>query len=933
MQETSEKKSKWKCIVATKQFESKVDEFPMQTILAVSAQVDEIDPERPVDDDRDFDVKELSYRGPMYFDVDAADINAAIKSTNELVNKLITLGVSTEDIHVWATGKKGFHILLPQEVMGMTQTTRVRALPLVYREIATALFVEGLDMNVYSCGRGRMWRTPNFKRPDNGKYKVPISIAELENMDAKLYEGVTSKPRDMTRKYSGIPCMSMFGIFDQAKKNVARYLQELKENVTEISQEELSSFSADDGCIQKLITTGDDGRTNFNQAALQLAAFIKSKWRRDERDQWLPLVEKMAENVQSKTYNTPRDRKQHIMGAVHRVYADKNFKFARRALFKVIRPCGNCPICKSEAGEAAEVAELDCIAAEPTGYYASYGEGGAKQMTNFIIEPLHYFTSSDSDRGTRRTGIKAYLKWVDRSGKMVKQETVIDDVAWTSRTAMIKEVSGISNLVVYANDTEIQRLKYHVCKELDDITEVKELPSMGIHRFEVGQRYAYVYVEPDWSITSSWEQNTCKLGVHDTPAPPNFQEVPPPDWSSDEVKECLEGLFNMNSSAVVAQILGWVCACFIKPQITAYINQFPLLNLHGNAGSGKSKTAHLMGYLHGCDYEMRDSPLDLETATPYAITAMVSSSTTVMRILDECNPTLLKPATWVKLQGTLKAAWAGLEETKGMINNQRGVGVSRVKLSGPICYLSEQKPDRPAIRQRSIMVSFAERTRLGREQFFMAAFTRRKVLVQLGKTMMEAALTCKPEWPVKIMQEYAEKLPQQQLGARPLYSFTVVFAGLEFLKRVQSGLGLEFDEQIDDLITSLLTYVKDNTESLSKEKSRSESDIVIEAMATMAVQPEGSNERLNPEEHYFLRGNRLLIDHYVAFPFVSRFIRMTTGERAPVQTATQLESLLRGESYYLGDERHPIRPSNKVISLDVKLLAQRGVQVANFSEE
>lgn len=907
----------------------------MQTILAVSAQVDEIDPERPVDNDVDFDVKKLAYRGPMYFDVDAADINAAIRSTNELVQKILSLGVHADDVHVWATGKKGFHILLPPEVFGMTQLSKVRSLPLVYREIAQNLFVEGLDMNVYSCGRGRMWRTPNFKRPDNGKFKVPVTIPEVENMNADYYAAVTAKERTMERKYSGVPCMSMFTLFDRAKKTVQLYLETLEDGSNEITEQELSSFSAEDGCIQKLITDGDDGRTNFNQAALQLAAFIKSKYARKDRSEWMPLVETMAEKVSSKAYNSPRERKQHILGAVYRVYADKTFKFSRRALFKVIRPCGNCPICKSEEGDSKEVEELDCIQAEPTGYFASYGNGSAKQMTNFLIEPLHFYTSQDADRGTRRTGIRVILKWIDKSGKMAKQETILDDSAWTGRAALIREVSGISNLVVYANDMEIQRLKYHVCRELEEVTEVRELPSMGIHRFKIGSRFTHVYVEPEWSITASSEQNTCKLGMQDVPAPPNFMDVPPADWNSDDVRIGLKGLFNLNAPHVVAQILGWASACFLKAQITSHINQFPLLNLHGNAGSGKSKTAHLIGYLHGCDYEMRDSPLDLETATPYAITAMVSSSTTVMRVLDECNPTLLKNATWVKLQGVLKAAWAGLEETKGTINTPggKGVGVSRIKLSGPICYLSEQKPDRPAIRQRSVMVAFTERNRLGRENFFMDAFTRRKVLVQVGKTMMEAALTCKPEWPIKKMQEYADRLPAEKLGPRPLYSFTVLFAGLEFFKKVQSVLGLEMDAEVDVLIRSLLSYIGENTEALSKEKSRSESDIIIEAMATMAVQPIGSSERLNPEEHYFLRGNRILVDHYVSFPFVSRFIRLTTGERAPVQSAAQFESLLRGENYYIGDVPHPLRPSNKVLALDVEILRNRGVQVANFQED
>jgi len=43
--------------------------------------------------------------------------------------------------------------------------------------MAYKLYVDTLDLRVYSAKRGRMWRTPNVQR-ENGKYKVPISLGE-----------------------------------------------------------------------------------------------------------------------------------------------------------------------------------------------------------------------------------------------------------------------------------------------------------------------------------------------------------------------------------------------------------------------------------------------------------------------------------------------------------------------------------------------------------------------------------------------------------------------------------------------------------------------------------------------------------------------------------------------------------------------------------
>lgn len=926
IQETSEKKSGWKPCPDDARWSETIATAPMTTVLAVGQMIEY------AENDEDFDTKSLRYRGPLYFDIDSQDISSSIQSAIELCSHLMAEGVQKQDIQLWATGKKGFHILIDQRVFGQGKTKCFIALPWIYREMAQALFVENLDMVVYSGGRGRMWRTPNIQR-ENGKYKVPLTFDELEQLTPEKYDKLCSQPREMEYKFSGMAALNLTLMFDRAQKAVHQQIMEFQGH-EQIDDELLEEFSADDGCIQKLITQGDKEGSNFNQAAMQLAAFIKVKYSLEDRDGWMPLVRTMAKNVTSGSYRSEADRLRHIKGAVFRAFKDQHFVFSRRALFKVIRPCGDCLICKTQDGESVEMGELDFIEARPTGYWAMF-KAGEKQLTTFTLEPLTFYTVETEESGKLRTGVSAKVHWLNREGHSCSHVHMLTDDAWNSRSSLIRAMNGIGNCAVYANDSEIQRLRHSIFRDIDMISEIQEVRSTGFHWYRVGTVKSLVYVEPSFSLTSSSEVGTHKLVVDNIQAPPSLFAAHGVENQDQEMQDVIKALCKINDPHVVGQCLGWMVACFLKQQIITKLNQFPLLNLYGNAGSGKSKTAHLMAFLHGCDYEMRDSPLDLETTTPYAITAMVASSTSVVRIIDEVNPSLVPRRVYDKFVGVAKAAWAGLEESKGTLSSRpdRGAAVAKVKLTGPVLYLSEQPPERPALRQRSIMVGMSQRQREapGRESNFMYAFEMRHRLADLGKELVAQALRTTQKPIHTLMASYAPKVPTA-VGTRAHYSYTVILAGLEWLQMVTDSLELNVRDDIQELIDGLLDWLCEEQDVIGKEKSRSESDIVIEAMSTMAAQPAGMPERLIPGLHYFRRGSELMVDTQLAFPMYAKFSR-SIGDRPVVANAGQLRTLLRGENYYLGEGPHPTKEGNFVTRMDLAGMRVKGIQINNFREE
>lgn len=143
----------------------------------------------------DMPTADLPYIGAMYFDFDAENIDEAITYFNEFTLRLLDMAAPLDSIRFFATGGRGFHIEVPMQLlMERVPAEGVKNLPLIYKQIARALYVETLDLRIYSEGKGRAWRVPNRIR-ENGQFKVPLTVSEVMAINCELYASLVSAPR------------------------------------------------------------------------------------------------------------------------------------------------------------------------------------------------------------------------------------------------------------------------------------------------------------------------------------------------------------------------------------------------------------------------------------------------------------------------------------------------------------------------------------------------------------------------------------------------------------------------------------------------------------------------------------------------------------------------------------------------------------------
>jgi putative DNA primase/helicase len=138
------------------------------------------------------------YRGPLYGEFDAEAPAQAFDDLRRCLELLHSeYDCPFEAIRAWHSGRRGPHWTIPPVVIGAEAGHP--QLPRIYVAMVQRLFPSNVaptvDRSVYSGGQGRMWRLPNRRRSDTGRYKVPLSIREVLHKPYADLEALTVRPR------------------------------------------------------------------------------------------------------------------------------------------------------------------------------------------------------------------------------------------------------------------------------------------------------------------------------------------------------------------------------------------------------------------------------------------------------------------------------------------------------------------------------------------------------------------------------------------------------------------------------------------------------------------------------------------------------------------------------------------------------------------
>lgn len=903
-------------------------------------------------------VETVLYMGPMYFDFDDADdIDHVLADVNAVIDYLMNkLDIPAEFIHCWLSGGKGVHITIPAQVFGVKKPAKF--LPMIYREIMlTVLKGAGLespcslDESVYSCGRGRMWRCEGIPRPGSGTYKVGTTPNELADMDSDEYHAIVAAPRPVLAQPQpgkNISFAKAEQLLKAAKVAATRKVKAMSAACV-VPREAMREWDGIPGCIEKLITDGDSGNSNWNQAAMQLAAYIAARYDKSEEKEYMELlVRPFVKNVESSSRPSETERLKHVQGQLHRTFSG-SIKFAPGALIATIgSPCRQCPICRADvaSGETTQetVGQFNSsvrIRWDTSGYYL-VGEDSSRQLTNFTFWPklevfeLEPYTNDKGHTGWRNTERKELVGSLIVDGSSEVVEVSLPERSWSSKRDLISAVKG-RDAAVYAGDGEIQKLLVALLKFSRDKAEDKELDKMiranvcGIV-LERGDKGTIAhYVEAGNAITNLGGRSPYRFdgNARQSPALINASNPLPDD---EQLAIAMKALCNVNEPVQVAMMLGWFVSCHFREHIQFEEPQFPLMNVYGNAGAGKSCLAMLMANINGIDYTKAELQ-NVEVGTLFPLTKYVSSSTTVPRLIEEVNPIQLGNNRYGQILGILKAAWSHAPIQRGKIGADRELSVSEDRVSAPLVYTSEQSATSPALRSRSVEVRLQAKSLLNQHyrDSYRTAVQNRSAYSRMARALVTVALGTSPTALLKILHSKSD-LIHKGMEDRPRWGMQCCLTGLEMLITTMTEFKVGGVEEVQRLERELITYLGGRVTEVERGKSASEVDRVLGAMNTLADDTFEERMRLQPGKHYWRQGDSLYLVLQSCLPRYHAYSK-SIGEQPVIRQFQQLSQLLEGEVYFDRIEQHPENPEVEVYVINAKKLTDKGTTMNNFKRE
>lgn len=883
------------------------------------------------------------HRGPWFADIDCAgDIPQAAQSTLKLIENLKSLDVDPETVEIYASGKKGFHVIVPAKIFSPGRMQRY--LPLIYRAMASKLYVVGMDLGVYNGGMGTSWRIANKKREDSGTYRVPITYEELQGMTDEKYLDLVAEPKNVTVEKFVAVALGMQKLYSQSVQQVEEQRKAADIIVSDVSLDEIRD--AEPQCIEMLAEGKFDTTKNFNQVAMQFSAYL-TRVKPDPADQ--SRLKEMFIDAMATKEHPARVRRESVDGLINYMRYTPDFKFSCQGMRSVLKysPCKECPI-NEKAGTNIDTAALLGIEARMTGYYSNSGDN-IRRISSFTIDPKAVLKEYSAD-GSKSIRTATIVDLFD--GKRKVPDVIWEEPAWKSKSNLISMIGGIGNLGFFGTDTDVQKLKNLVLEDEDNMTEIIRVYAAGVHARRVGSKYMCSYVEPDFSVNASGMKNLYRL-TGAVPSPAKLAQVPLPDPDNKDQMQRLENglkaLMNVNSPLVVAQLLGWISGCHLKVHIrhcASATSSFPLLSLYGGAGSGKNSTAELFTWLNGSTFGTEQAVFSTPESKPYPLVNLLSTSTTVPRIMDEVNTERMIRSKFNAAIEVMKCSWDSSAVPRGTIGNNAltGAGQTSARLveqyiTAPIIYLSEQEVTaNTALVQRSISIHLSKNTREGRDDHFSEALRYRPDFHLFARHMVQSALRTDVNAIPDLIDANEKHIPKQ-ITDRTRHSFLILLLGLDFFQHNYRELGLNLDEDFQRLKTSLIDHLQTQTKEIVKEKYWSNVDTVVDTLAIMC------SFSGDPKRETLISGSDFLYssdeDRVYIVPSTAMFsykqVCSHQGDVPLISSVTNFLKLIREQPYFETDQyidtraESPILYGSKCLVLKISEMKKKGISAELFA--
>lgn len=894
----------WKPVPASAIAEVIANEHPMfVTALAVNKLVEEISSD---------DKHKLAYFGPYYVDFDTDEnttLEVVLDKVRSFMKTLEGLKLDLSMVGWYATGSKGFHCEIPPECFMEKlpkSGTGVPNLPVIYKEMTFDMYVDTMDMRVYSQGRGRMWRQINVMR-DNGHCKVQLSVDEVKALTPESYQELTSAPRTTIDLTPPKLCVDLAIKYEAAKQKVEdRVAKRGKKKVDPKAAERASATSV------KWMMSGiglKEG-VGFHELAFQIAIIANTAHQTEEEmlTECALLIEHHKGN--GLRYNTPAKRREELLRMYRYIHDNVGYDFSIGAIKVLLShpavDLDGVPVDDADLKESIDEAEQEAAvkagtAEEKTpdeyndvasgvtltrfGVYVPEEDGSKRRICAVSFENIHLLLSTDNGQ------MVAYEAEVLVNGRRTGRQTL--ELETFQSTQMFNRFCQRMGHVMQGTETHLRglyvrfvelakkkgRIMYIAKREGLDILNIPNAEDEALREpFMVWADGRGVILDPrvrDKNLDISFQGYPDPRGLFKTDIAdaPHLVEWLKEVGNKELLRDTLHAMMTCQRADVMSKLIGWYTACFYRMLFHKAYTKFPLLHINGAAGAGKTEMNRTMSHLF---YYNQEPKMLTPQSSLFAIQQHLAGSASLPLIVDEYKPHDMTVDLHSKMKLLFRDAYNNRDILKGggTRESEDYRTLHHTQLSAPLCFIAEAAEEEAAVAERVVLVTVVKPSSslslkwLERYHFWDK---NKKVMAILGQYLASQAINTMTV--DSLRQEfdamYSEAQDRYMLTAadlktgiddarlsekqstkdRSVFNFTVAKYGLmKFRNLVESIFGVqEFAEKFKEMDEAIYSRMSDLNTSTQAEWAK-----VLGSFSSMtyALDGEESPHTLRPDKDY-----------------------------------------------------------------------------------
>ena len=213
-------------------------------------------------------INEAELYGSLYLDFD--DANNFNNAREDVIHTLsffkIVYQIPSDQIKIYFSGHKGFHVIVPKEILGIQPDKNLNGIfKTIAEQVKSYSTHKTVDLKIYD--NKRLFRVPNTSHGTTNLYKIIISPDELKDLSEKQIKELAKQPRNDYNVSQPIFNSVANNQYLQAKKNFEKSIKNINNRAK--NYRKTKTLKVTPPCITNILENGaEEGSRNITIACL-----------------------------------------------------------------------------------------------------------------------------------------------------------------------------------------------------------------------------------------------------------------------------------------------------------------------------------------------------------------------------------------------------------------------------------------------------------------------------------------------------------------------------------------------------------------------------------------------------------------------------------------------------------------------------------------